>query len=127
MTSYHLLTATELRALELEANLVWPTIVAKRDGIVIGRLGTLDYEDKVVAGDLWIEDGITPLVTLRLLEMYEVILQGLGITEYLFSIAADNHKWKRIIEKAGMVDLLEDVNGFAWYRRTISEQRRRRA
>lgn len=124
-TTYHILTAPELRALELESNVIWPAVIAKRGDAIVGRLGTLDYEDMVVAGDLWIEKGITPRVALRLLEMYEIILQSLGIQEYLFSVAADNNKWKLIIDRAGMVDPIEKVEGFTWYRRNLSERRRR--
>ena len=124
-TTYHILTAPELRALKLESNVIWPAVIAKRGDAIVGRLGTLDYEDMVVAGDLWIEKGITPRVALRLLEMYEIILQSLGIKEYMFSVALDEPKWKQVVDKAGVFTRVEEVEGFAWYRRDLNEWRRR--
>lgn len=126
-TTYHILTATELRALKLKSNVIWPAVIAKRGEAIVGRLSTLDYKDMVVAGDLWIEQGIAPRVMLRLIEMYEVILQSLGITEYLFSVAADAHKWRHLVDKVGVFTRIEDVEGFTWYRRQLSERWRRRA
>ena len=123
-TTYHILTATELRALKLKSNVIWPAVIAKRGDAIVGRLGTLDYKDMVVAGDLWIEQGITSRVALRLLEMYEIILQSLGIEEYLFSVAVDANKWSQVVEKAGVFTWVEDVEGFTWYRRNFSERRR---
>ena len=120
-TIYRLLTGRELKEVAPDSDLVWPTIVAERDGTTVGRVGTLDYDQMVVAGNLWIAPGVTPRVALRLSQMYEIILQPLGLREYLFSVGVGDHLWKRAVERIGVCEHVEEVEGFTWYRRRIRE------
>lgn len=72
----------------------FPTIVAERDGEVIGYLGTHDDDAAIVAGpmDIALEsDRAKGIVALRLIQAYETVLIHAGVDHYFYAVA--DPKW----------------------------------
>ena len=96
-TTFHLASpggqANRLYALAKRAGLrvhkgdfAFPTVVAKRDGRVIGFLATSPSADAVVAGPFVTEGGRNPILFLRLLESYENVMRKAGVAAYLYRV-----------------------------------------
>lgn len=113
-----------LRGQEVEkTKLRYPTILATRDEKVIGVLGTLHSDDKIVVGPMSIEvEGNPAFVLIKLIDHYERILKAAGVVVYNFFVDEKEARWLNSIErlkedfkttKAGEID------GLVWFRRHL--------
>ena len=123
-TTYRLATSprdyTRCRALMREfvepVALSFPTVMAERDGVLLGFLATQPRKEAVIAGPLMLRDR-SPFVTLRLLEAYDNVMRAAGITAYHFYVRQGN-AWRSQVERLGFEAWHQDEGG-AWYRRTL--------
>ena len=96
--------------------LSFPTVMAERDGKLIGFLATQPRKEAVIAGPLMLRER-SPFVTLRLLEAYDNVMRAAGITAYHFYVKNGN-QWREQVERLGFEAWSHDEGG-AWYRRTL--------
>ena len=85
----------------------WPTIVAERDGVVVGFLGTLKHDEVVLAGPLVIDLPSRMFVAMRLMEAYERLRRITGVMPILFVVKRDNARWLEHIQILGGIRLFE--------------------
>ena len=98
--------------------MTFPTVMAVRDGRVIGVLGTQSRNDMVVAGPFVLAHK-SPFVVLHLLDAYDLVMRRAGIVAYHFYIDPGNAHWQSQVERLGFVAWAKDELGGAWYRRTL--------
>lgn len=102
------------------ATLSWPTIVAERDGSIIGFLATQPRTDAIVAGPLAVRPSPGAAWTLmRLIDAYEAVLRLAGVTSYRFFVERANARWTRLVAKLGLEPLSQD-DTHAWYERRVA-------
>lgn len=109
-----------LRAWGSDEPLRFPTIYAERQGALMGVLGTTAHPQVICAGPLLIAPTIRrPIfVAVRLLEVYESVLQRAGITAYTFGIAKEHPAWYRVACTMGAVPTTETPTEW-WLRRFL--------
>ena len=100
--------------------ITFPTIIAERDGTVIGAMATKDRDDMVVAGPILVSvpNRNNGIVTLRLTEAYERALRASGVSRYLIHVERKLHNWKNLLNRLGYEDIGKDARHF-WLARTI--------
>lgn len=69
-----------------KGDLAFPTVVAERDGVIVGFLSTQNREDAVWAGPMVVEAEHKKLLWLRLAEGYEYALHRCGVKHYLIGV-----------------------------------------
>lgn len=129
-TSYTLATSSkdyaECHALELAETgaeshaYSFPTVIARRDGEVIGFFATIPPDKYVIAGPLVIKGGRNPVVAMRLIEAYDVVMRRLGIQLYYFTVDAtrtDALSLERM-QAVGMQHW-ETRDGITWMKREL--------
>lgn len=80
----------------------FPTIVAERDGKVIGFVATKPDDRAVIAGPLVIEgEKGNPFVFLRLAEAYENVMRLVGVKVYLHAIDKGRPEHVAFMERLG--------------------------
>lgn len=87
----------------------WPTVVAKRDGKVIGFLSTLPVQGAIFAGPLMLEKP-SMLTTIRLGEAYEVVLRMAGVNTYFHLVSQDQPEYIAMLERLGYTRIGVDEN-----------------
>ena len=98
----------------------FPTIMAKREGEVIGVLGTIPLKNVVVAGPLWVSvAGNGSFVAIRIIEAYDNVMRNAGLTMYYFSVEKDNPKWLSLIRKMDTEELDDNDPELFWFKRTL--------
>lgn len=87
---------------EDDAPLSFPTVVAiDQSGDILGCLSTALQKDLIVSGPLVIKKDINGYrVVVGLVDAYDKVMQSLGVTSYIHSVAEENTKWLAMIEKA---------------------------
>lgn len=76
--------------------LTFPTILAVKDGEVVGLIGTRIYKDMIVAGPVVVRRTMGALGAIRLVEAYENAMRNMGIEWFIFWTDGE----QSIIEKA---------------------------
>jgi hypothetical protein len=100
----------------------FPTVMAERDGVLVGVLGTeAAYPDKIVAGPLVVSAAIPnpAFLTVRLIDAYETELRRAGVKAYLFCTGLDNHRFVRWIQALGGREVSQ-CEGYRWYWREVA-------
>ena len=131
MTTYRLATTPadyrKCRALVRQHDspkpMTFPTVMAVRDGQVIGVLGTQKRDDMIVAGPFVLAHK-SPFVVLHLLDAYDLVMRRAGIVAYHFYIDPGNAHWQAQVERLGFTAWSRDEAGGAWYRRSLEPIRR---
>ena len=131
-TTYHLATSPRdyrfCQALYKAAEPDWPpvklgfpTVMALRDGAIIGFMATNTETGQVVAGPLITDPTIKQraFVALRLCEAYEQVLKQAGVTMYRIGVIKDNPQWAKVVHKIGFEPYLETDDSY-WYERQIA-------
>jgi hypothetical protein len=90
----------------------FPTVVAERDGEIIGFVSTWPTDEAIVAGPLVIEGGRNPFLFLRLAEGYENVLRAAGVKCYLHHIDKENEKHVDFMERLGFTRWREVETGW---------------
>lgn len=79
----------------------FPTVVAERDGEILGLLSTnTECNWALMAGPLALKRP-SFITVMRLCEAYEVVLRKMGVTRYCFFISVWNNKWIRQATEIG--------------------------
>lgn len=89
----------------------FPTIVAERDGEVIGFVSTRIAEGAIIAGPLVIEGGKNPFLFIRLAEGYENVLRAAGVKAYLHQIDKERPEHVEFMERLGFTRWGETPTG----------------
>lgn len=105
-----------LSTFEVSERLGWPTVLAKDGDQVKGFLSTQDLPDSVVAGPFRAE---SPLIALRLVQMYETILKGLGLSAYWFHVEHGNYRWLEIVRRAEGYEEIATTETGVWFKRNL--------
>jgi hypothetical protein len=96
----------------------WPTIVAERNGKILGFLTTGVHTKFIVAGPLILNGGSSGFTTLRLVEAYEVVLRMAKVDGFFFSIDKTQEKWANIArEIIPTAEKKSDKTHFWFYRK----------
>ena len=129
MTLYRLATSAQdyrkchalLKAEGLSYKLSFPTVMADRDGDIVGFLSTAPRKDAVIAGPLFIRGDMRGqgFLTLRLGEAYENVMRAAGIREYLAVVDPGNERWTEALDAAGLEPMGEH-DGRLWFKRRLS-------
>lgn len=125
-TQYRLATLSDfdvLRRLDPEAQWGLPTIVAARDGELIGWISVQpDRDDAVVVGPLQARSAI---VALRLVDAMEAMLRYIGITRYLFHVASDAPiSWREALEHIPGVSYIGTSGSHKWFCRRLCDEQK---
>jgi hypothetical protein len=104
-----------------DATMGWPTVVADRQGQLLGFLATTPSKKVVQAGPMVIAPGVAlpALIMMRLIEAYEVVLKRAGVTQWFFRVEYTNQGWDRMVKKCGHVAYHQDALGTI-YRREVA-------
>ena len=99
-----------------------PTILVERDGSIVGALGTMKNEYKILAGPLAINlpKGHNPgHIIIRLGQIYEALLKAANIKVYYFGIDRDKPEWIDIIRKGLNLEPYALFEGRLYFRREL--------
>lgn len=101
--------------------LSFPTVLAERDGKIIGFVSTRPRKDMVVAGPLVVSKAITRpgMVIIRLGEAYEAVMKKAGVTAYVFHVEPHMTAWAGILDRTGFERWHQDDTG-TWFRRAVA-------
>lgn len=81
----------------------FPTVLAEREGKVIGFLSTIKASQSigVCAGPLMLAKGPNMLLAIRLAEAYEVLLRKVGVKEYFHTVEKTRSEYIGMLERLG--------------------------
>lgn len=96
----------------------YPTVFAVRNGAIRGVITTATDQGCLQLCAL-VSEGEKLWTWLRLVEMYERLLQAAGVTCYFFPVPSGKPEWRAMVERAAEVVLIEDGDP-AWYRRNLN-------
>lgn len=104
-----------------DATIGHPTLMAIKDGELTAVLGThITDNNFIVAGPLVIKSGAHRFWTLiRLIDEYDRVMRGIGITQYLFSVEDSNSDWLDKIEKTFAIEPYAHERGRFFYIRNL--------
>ena len=77
----------------------FPTVVAERDGKVVGFLATAPVKKEVWAGPLILDQPPNAWLALRLGEAYEVVLKYAGIKEYFHLVEKNREDYVKMLQR----------------------------
>lgn len=124
MTDYRIARAKEDYAISAEFlgkaadEIMFPTVVAVRDGRIVGAVATHNRDDMVVAGPLRVDESIPnkAVLALKLSEEYERVMAALEVREFLFSVYRDNERYLRALERLP-IERVDENESMIWFRR----------
>ncbi len=99
----------------------FPTVVAKRSGVIVGFLATHPEKTAVVAGPLIVDLPVRAWVALRLVEAYENVLRMAGVESYLFHVDETNKLWYNSVVKALSIAPYAEADGVVWFKRDLGD------
>lgn len=110
-----------LRAQGPDTDLTFPTVLAEREGQVVGFLSTRPSKQAIIAGPLVIDRATSrPAITAwRLADAYEIILRRAGVTSYAFHVSAGRPEWVSTLGRLGFEPWQAEPSGGMWYRRAL--------
>lgn len=126
-TTYRLIGRKDYRAAHqfiasegfARSTLGFPTIVAEREGELIGLLGTVIKDNMILAGPLVIKSDRPRSFTLvRLVEAYEAAMRHIGVKSYIFG--SDNPKLLEHLTELGLKPYAVE-NGVSFFVRKLSD------
>jgi hypothetical protein len=98
----------------------WPTVVAERDGEIVGFLSTRTLHGRIEAGPMIIGvEGHKSFVALRLIEAYENLLNLLGYKGYIFSVRKSDPKWVKAVEHGADLKPYAETEDRFWYYKKV--------
>ena len=102
----------------LDHRISWPTVMAYRDGELVGLLATTQSRHGLVAGPLLVSDEIhvKSFVGLRLIETYDTLMRDIGVKAYLFSM---KQAAIGMVQRGSGLIPYSLSNGQAWYVRQL--------
>lgn len=100
----------------------FPTVLADRDGLVVGVLGSTPNKNFLVAGPLAIMPDLPSKgpVLMRLLESYENFARFMGIDRILFRIhSVESPHWARSVESIYNIKPYANEDNWLWFQRKL--------
>jgi len=98
--------------------LSFPTLLALDEGVV-GVIGTNITNNMILAGPLVIKSDRRRIVTaIRMVEMYEVAMKGLGIKTFIFGVDQGSFL-EKLIERYGYLPPYAEEEGKKFYIRRL--------
>ena len=99
----------------------FPTVMASREGALVGFMSTNTETGQVVAGPLVTDPTIrnTAFLAMRLCEAYEQVLAQAGITSYRIGVTKSRPQWNQIVKRIGFEPYLETEDSL-WLERKIA-------
>lgn len=101
--------------------ILWPVALAEEDGsALLAALGTHVAGGYVCAGPLVLRDDLArraPVITYRLLELYDRTMGEAGIQHYYFYAAEQLSQWQYFLDRLGVEALTVPDEPGRWYRR----------
>ena len=99
--------------------LSFPTIIAYREGEVLGVISTNPKENIIVAGPIFAKtEGNASFIYMRLIEAYDLIIKANRVSGYFFRIWDHQSIWKKQVEKLGLIPY-SSADGLTLYRRDV--------
>ncbi len=100
--------------------IAFPTVMAMRDGELVGFLGSYPRKDMLVAGPMIVKRGLG-IIVLRLNLAYENFLRSAGVVFYYFGIPDSEVAYQKMVETVLDVKPYAHKDGDRWYRRDLIE------
>lgn len=108
---------------EEEGSLSWPTVMAAREGALVGCLSTIPSKTAIIAGPLVVSTKRPLMTVMRLVDAYEYVLREASISAYHFGIDLTEHQdWLDLLLKLGRQPYHRDEQA-AWFKRDLQERR----
>ena len=107
----------------LDGPMTFPTVLADRDGTVVGVLGSAPDKNFLVAGPLAIMPDLPSKgpVLMRLIEAYENLASWLGIDRVLFRVHTDeSSRWVESVSRLYHIEPYAIKDGWAWFERKLA-------
>jgi hypothetical protein len=108
-----------------ESRLSWPTVMAIRQGEVVGCLSRIPSEEAIIAGPLAVSTKHPLLTAMRLITAWQGVLwraavqKGLPSMTYYFGVDPTQHnEWLRLIDKVGLEPYARDAQA-VWFKREL--------
>lgn len=96
----------------------FPTIMALREGKLIGAIGRCPWYDMVIAGP-----NLVPnlFLYIKLVEAQEVFFKAAGVSKYWFWIDKENKPMVKIMNRVDgdLIHLEQDTEDYLWYSKEI--------
>lgn len=101
-----------------DATCSFPTVLAEREGKIVGFCATQPRKDAVVAGPMAVSKDLPrPGITIiRLGEAYENVLRHAGVKVYWFHVEPHMKEWADILRRVGFEPFAEDAEGIRFRR-----------
>ena len=104
--------------------IAFPTVMAMREGELVGFLGSHPRKDMLIAEPMIVKRGPSQGMTvLRLNLAYENFLRSAGMAYYYFNIPDSEGTYQKMIEKALNIQPYAHESGYKWYRRYLIESK----
>lgn len=99
----------------------WPNVVAMRDKELLGFILTQDRDEAVIAGPLWLSDGLKQkaFVAMRLFEAYERIMALAGMQSFMFYIDHESDHFIKLLKNLPGFAILSEDDERVWFKRRI--------
>jgi hypothetical protein len=93
----------------------FPTILALDEGDVVGLISTHIQDKMIIAGPLCLKsDRRRARAAIRLIDLYDIAMRGMGITSYIFHTETDSILDKSA-QKMGIGEFYAERNGVRFY------------
>lgn len=116
-TRCHLLLEEEGRN---QDGISFPTIMAIKDDELTAVLCTHVSDGMIVAGPVAIKGGQPRYWTfIRLIEAYENVMRGAGVTMYIFSVPNEEERYLELIHKLLGIEPYAEVEGRKFFDRRL--------
>jgi len=102
--------------MDKDEELGYPTVMAIRNGEVIGMISTRWGEQNLIASPLIANSVFT---CMGLSELYDNTLINMGVTHYLFSVEKDNKRMIKVIERFFKIKPYTETDNLLWYVRRL--------
>ena len=102
--------------LENDDELAYPTVMAVRDGKAIGMISTASGDENLFASHIIANSIFT---CIKLYELYDRTMKGMGVDHYLFNIDKENKKMINAIEKLFGIKPFSESDEMLFYARRI--------
>lgn len=99
----------------------WPNVMALRDNTLLGFIMTQDRDEAVIAGPLWLSDGLEQkaFVAMRLFEVYERIMALAGMQSFMFYVDHEFSDYVKLVKKLPGFAILSQDDERVWFKRRI--------
>ncbi len=103
----------------VKVKMTLPTILAFDGNDLVGVLATRIQDNMIVAGPMALKsDRRRPRTALRLAELYDIAMKGMGVTSYIFNTEAGG-VMDQIVQKLGVAEQYASTGAENYYIRRL--------